>query len=124
MSPLNCIFTLESSPVSFQTCSAVPLLAVGAGGVQVKGSCFPAVWSPQGVCAGPCSTPPAPLTIPPGWDGTGGTLLHGAAPKHISVNPLRRHPWAAWEWGWVWDRRDNRNLSHELGCQDWAASKA
>lgn len=55
---------------------------------------------------------------PPPQDGTGGTLLHGAAPKHISGNTLHRHPWAAWEWGWTWDRRDNGNLSHELGSQD------
>lgn len=63
-------------------CWAVPLLAVGVGGVQVKGSWCPVVWGSQGVCAGPCSAPLALLTIPLGWD----RRDTGAAPKHIPVN--------------------------------------
>lgn len=101
-------------------CWAIPLLAVGAGGVQVKSSWCPVVWGFQGVCAGPCSAPLALLTTPLGQDRRDAAA--GAAPKHIPVNTLHRHPWAPWEWGWIWDRRGNRNLSPELGCQDGAGS--
>lgn len=85
---LNCIFTLESSPVSFQTSSAVPLLAVGAGGVQVKGSCFPVVWSPRGVCWALLHSPGSSHHRPLGWDGRD-AAARGCSKAHLCQHPAQ-----------------------------------
>lgn len=52
----------------------------------------------------------------PCWKGTGETLLHEAAPKHISENPAQAslgNLGVGLDVGW------EGQLSHELGCQDW-----
>lgn len=43
---LELYFHSEKPPCEFPDVLAVPLLAVGAGGVQVNGSCSPVVWGP------------------------------------------------------------------------------
>lgn len=85
MSPLNCIFTLEGSPVSFQTCSAVPLLAVGAGGVQVSCSVEPS----GGVCWALLHSPGSSHHPPGmGWDGRD-TAARGCTKAHLCEPPAQ-----------------------------------